>query len=126
MSDGDNEDSEGNQSEELDHSIILENTINVVEVEEEDHVKSEMVESILISNVASSCLIRLKPEEVKNDLVNKLENIGSKVLTFKHKKDQYGDFKTGLAKISPVNLQLIWGRRLKVEHCSIIHYNPTF
>ena len=79
---------------------------------------------ILISNVASSCLIRLKPDEVEDDLNNKLNHIGSKVISFKHRKNQYGDFKSGLAQIVPVNLQLIWGRRLNVDHCSIIHYNP--
>ena len=107
--------------DELSSTVITE---DVKDVEAVDHVKREEVEQILISNVASSCQTRLKPEDVEKDLVNKLSKIGAKVISFKHRRDQHGDFKSGLAHITPVNIQLIWGRRLDVAHCSIMHYNP--
>ena len=109
--------------EELSCTVITEDEKDVEVI---DHVKREDVEQILISNVASSCLTRLKPEDVEKDLVNKLSKIGANVISFKHRRDQHGDFKFGLAHITPINLQLIWGRRLNVDHCSIMHYNPIF
>ena len=112
-------------SDNMDNATDLEET-NKEEKDqvEADHVSNIIVERILLSNVASSCLIRLKPEEVEKDLVYKLEAIGSNVKSFKYRRNKFGDFDSGLAQISPINLQLIWGRRLKVDHCSIIHYNP--
>ena len=96
------------------------------EPDEVDHVSNVVVERILVSNVASSCLTRLKPEDVEGDLVDKLRIISSTLLSFKYRRNQYGDFESGLAVISPVNLQVNWGRKLNVNHCSIIHYNPSF
>ena len=100
--------------------------IDVADDVEVDHVKNDLVDKILLSNARSSILTRVKADDVEIDLARRLENIGAKVISFKYFNDHFGDFKSGVAEITPVNLQLVWGRRLNVENVSIIQYIPQF
>ena len=60
--------------------------------------------------------------DVKQEIHQKFSALGVEVLELRTYTDWKGKYKTGVAVISPVNLNRIWGRRLRMKNCSIIEY----
>ena len=77
--------------------------------------KDKLVTEILIYAVPPSDI--RKPmqdaEEVKREVH------GAEVQNMLTKEDKFGKFERSLAKITPVNLRRIWGRRLGLQNCAI-------
>ena len=63
-----------------------------------------------------------KKIDVEEEIREKFAAIGVKVKTIKTKSDYKGLFDKSLVEISQVNLNLIWGRRLGLNNCSVIEF----
>ena len=89
------------------------------EVDEEERKRDKDVEKVVISPVT-------RPIEDENDVRQEVHQrfsaLGVKVIELRTYADRNGKYKTGVAVISPVNLNRIWGRRLGLKNCSVIEY----
>ena len=59
-----------------------------------------------------------------NLIKEKFEKIGVGVLSIETRRSIFGEYKCSIVETSPVNLNLIWGRRLGIPDCSIIAFDP--
>ena len=63
-----------------------------------------------------------KKENVETETMEKFASIGVRVIDMKTKSNLRGLFEKCLVDVIPVNLKLIWGRRLGLKNCSAIAY----
>ena len=67
---------------------------------------------------------KVEKEVIENLIKEKFEKIGVGVLRIETRRSIFGKYKCSIVETSPVNLNLIWGRRLGIPDCSIIAFDP--
>ena len=61
---------------------------------------------------------------IENEIRQKFGEIGVTVIGIETKRTYLGEFKGSIVKTSKVNLNRIWGKRLRIFECSIIVFDP--
>ena len=95
------------------------------EVVDKDEVERDrMVEDVLIYAVPpSDCRKQMQNvNEVEYEVREKFSSLGVAVRSIESKSIRGGTFQSSKVKIAPVNLNLIWGRRLGLENCAVIEW----
>ena len=90
------------------------------EVDDAEVARDRITKKVIICPVTDP---NEKKDVVENEIAEKFEAIGVKVLNMKTRSTNRGEFKASIVEISPVNLNRIWGRRLGLKNCSIISYD---
>ena len=90
-----------------------------VEVDEAELARDILVEKVLVYPVTEPIE---KKADVEQEVRERFSEIGVEVKQMDTKITFRGEFKGSVVTISPVNLNRIWGRRLNLKNCSVIHY----
>ena len=93
--------------------------IPAVEVDEAELDRDILVKKVLVYTVTEPIE---KKADVEQEVREKFSGIGVEVKQMETKTNFRGEFKGSVVTISPVNLNRIWGRRLNLKNCSVIHY----
>ena len=81
-----------------------------------------MVEKIIVCPVNKNW--KVEKEVIEKEIRDKLMAIEVEVKSIETKRTVVGAFRGSIVETSPVNLNKVWGRRLKVKDCSIISFDP--
>ena len=94
------------------------------QAEAEEAARDEAAKDKIIDKVIVYAVTRAieNKENVETEIREKFASIGVKVIDMKTKSNFRGLFEKCLVDVSPVNLKLIWGRRLGLKNCSAIAY----
>ena len=93
--------------------------VETEEVDEHELARDKNVEKVIVYAVTEPIE---KKMDVEQEIREKFAAIGVKVKAIKTKTDYKGLYDKSLVDISGVNLNLIWGRRLGLNNCSVIAY----
>ena len=93
--------------------------VETEEVDEDELARDKNVEKVIVYAVTEPIE---KKVDVEQEIREKFAAIGVKVKAIKTKTDYNGLYEKSLVDISGVNLNLIWGRRLGLNNCSVIAY----
>ena len=93
--------------------------VETEQVDEHEPDRDKNVEKVIVYAVTEPIE---KKMDVEQEIREKFAAIGVKVKTIKTKSDYKGLFDKSLVEISQVNLNLIWGRRLGLNNCSVIEF----
>ena len=109
---------------EVSDEICSDNTYHEPKAETEEVDKDELardknVEKVIVYAVTKPIE---KKTDVEQEIHEKFASIDVKVKGIKTKTDYRGLYEKSLVEISKVNLNLIWGRRLGLNNCSVIAY----
>ena len=52
----------------------------------------------------------------------RLSSMGVEVLSIRHRTKSGGKHESSLVKLTPVNLNRIWGRRLGLKNCAVVEF----
>ena len=55
-------------------------------------------------------------------LVKENLNLGVSIKELRSSRNKEGKYESSIAKITPVNLNRIWGRRLGLKNCAVIEF----
>jgi hypothetical protein len=91
----------------------------VEEVDTAELARDKIVEKVIIYPVTKPIE---KKSEVEEEVKEKFAAIGVRVKHMETRTTYKGEFKGSIVDISPVNLNIIWGRRLHLKNCSIISF----
>ena len=90
-----------------------------VEVDEAELARDILVEKVLVYPVTEPIE---KKADVEQEVRERFSEIGVEVKQMDTKITFRGEFKGSVVTISPVKFNRIWGRRLNLKNCSVIHY----
>ena len=96
----------------------------VEEMDKHEQELDKFVTEILIYAVPPSDIRKPMQDanEVKTEIMERFSSIGVEVQNLKVEADRLGKFERSLARITPVNLRRIWGRRLGLQNCAVIDH----
>ena len=116
---------EGEVSVNIGEAGITENNVvdevEAEEVDEEELKRDKMVEEVLVCAVTKPIE---KEKVVEQEIISRFSEIGIRVVKMNTFSDYRGNFDKSRVKVSPVNLNFIWGRQLGLNNCSVIEYYP--
>ena len=81
-----------------------------------------MVEKIIVCPVNKNW--KVEKEVIEKEIRDKLMAMEVEVKSIETKRTVFGAFRGSIVETSPVNLNKVLGRRLKVKDCSIISFDP--
>ena len=92
-----------------------------VMMDEHEMKLDKVVEEVIVYAVPpSDCREKMQNiKEVENEIKSRFSSIGVTVRDFHSKASREDLFHSSLVKITPVNLRMIWGRRLGLRNCAV-------
>ena len=91
------------------------------EIDPAEAARDKDVEKVLVYPMGND---KIDKEFIEAKVKEKFEVIGVTVKDIETHRTLFGELKSCVVDISPVNLNKIWGRRLGIPNCSIISYDP--
>ena len=110
----------GVQNEGTDVNEVSEEAVDD-EIDQEELARDKIVNDVIIHSVIEPIE---KKDDVEQEIKSKFADIGVQVIEIRSFTDFRGNFKTSRVKTSPVNLKMIWGRRLGLKNCALLEYEP--
>ena len=99
--------------------VVCTDEVLTEEIDEYEEARNKIVEKVLVYPVSNP---NVQKKVIENEIEAKFNAIGVTVKHMNTKTSLFGNFNGSIVNISPVNLNTIWGRRLGLKSCSIIHY----
>ena len=94
------------------------------DVDEAEVARDKLVEEVIVYAVPPSDIRQPAQDviDVEQEIRKSLSSIGVNVLSIRHRTRPGGQYESSLVKLTPVNLNRIWGRRLGLKNCAVVEF----
>ena len=94
------------------------------ELDADELARDKLVDQVIVYIVPPSDCRKKLPDlkKVEEEIRERFASIGAQVIDMKIKSSSLGKFESSLVKITPINLKLIWGRRLGLQNWAVVEF----
>ena len=93
-------------------------------IDKDELQRDKLVEDIFVYAVPPSDCRQPIPDanEVEQEIRERFACLGVEIRDIRIQTSKHGKYESGFLKISPINLNKIWGRRLGLKSCAVSEY----